>query len=107
DLRRLLAGVHRGGQDGLPLWCLLAGLPNLVGIAGKAATYSERLFRVASLGPLTPDQVVEAVVAPAAELGVEWSPDATTAVADRSDGYPFFVQVWAYHTWNAAVDDPI
>jgi type II secretory pathway predicted ATPase ExeA len=107
DLRRLLAGVHRCGQDGLPLWCLLAGLPNLVGIAGKAATYSERLFRVASLGPLTPDQVVEAVVAPAAELGVEWSPDATTAVADRSDGYPFFVQVWAYHPCNAAFDAPI
>ena len=28
-------------------------------------------------------------------------------MCDRSDGYPFFVQTWAYHTWNAAADEPI
>lgn len=107
DLRRILAGVHRCGQDGLPLWCLLAGLPNLVGIVAQAATYAERMFTVGSLGPLTPDQVAEAVAVPAAEIGVEWSSAATDGIADRSDGYPFFVQVWAYHTWNVATDDPI
>jgi hypothetical protein len=107
DLRRILAGVHRCGQDGLPLWCVLAGLPNLVGIVAKAATYAERLFTVGDLGPLTPRQVVEAVEAPAAEIGVAWADDALTAVVDRSDGFPFFVQTWAYHTWNAATDDPI
>lgn len=107
DLRRLLAGVHRCGQDGLPLWCLLAGLPNLVGIVAKAATYAERMFTVGALGPLTPAQVAAAVAEPAEELGVAWAPAALDAVADRSDGYPFFVQVWAFHTWNAARDDPI
>jgi hypothetical protein len=107
DLRRILAGVHRCGQDGLPLWCLLAGLPNLVGIAAKASTYAERMFTVDQLGPLTPDQVREAVAAPAKELAVAWAPDAIEVVVDRSDGFPFFVQVWAYHTWNAAIDEPI
>lgn len=107
DLGRILAGIHRCGQDGLPLWCLLAGLPNLVGVAAKAATYAERMFRVGNLGPLTPDQVAEAVVVPAEELGVTWEPAAAEAIADRSDGYPFFVQVWAFHTWNTAVHDPI
>lgn len=107
DLRRLLAGVHRCGQDGLPLWCLLTGLPNLVGTVARAATYAERLFTVGSLGPLSPQQVTEAVEVPAAELGVTWAPEATAAVVDRSDGYPFFVQVWAYHAWNAAIDEPI
>lgn len=107
DLRRILAGVHRCGQDGLPLWCVLAGLPNLVGVVAKATTYAERLFTVEALGPLTPAQVVEAVARPADDLGVTWAPEAVDAVADRSDGYPFFVQVWAFHTWNAAVDDPI
>jgi len=67
DLRRLLAGVHRCGQDGLPLYCLLAGLPNLVDEVAKAATYAERMFTVADLGPLTPDQVVQAIVEPAEE----------------------------------------
>lgn len=107
DLRRILAGVHRCGQDGLPVWCVLAGLPNLVGVVAKAATYAERLFTVVALGPLTPDEVRRAVVDPAIDLGVTWSDDAVEAVVDQSDGYPFFVQVWAYHTWNAARDEPI
>jgi hypothetical protein len=107
DLRRLLAGVHRCGQDGLPLYALLAGLPNLVGEVAKAATYAERMFTVADLGPLTPEQVVRAIVDPAREIGVSWSPEATGEIVDRSDGFPFFVQTWAYHTWNAATDEPI
>lgn len=107
DLRRILAGVHRCGQDGLPFWCLLTGLPNLVGLVARSATYAERLFTVGNLGPLTPDQVVEAVTVPAEQIGVEWTAEATEQIVDRSDGYPFFVQVWAYHTWNAATDEPI
>jgi hypothetical protein len=107
DLRRLLAGVHRCGQDALPLACVLAGLPDLVGDVAKAATYAERMFTVADLGALTPDQVGRAVAEPAAALGVSWAPDAIGAIVDRSDGFPFFVQTWAFHTWNVAVDDPI
>jgi len=107
DLRRLLAGVHRCGQDSLPVWCVLAGLPNLVGVVAKAATYAERLFTVEALGPLSPDQVVAAVVEPADDMGVGWAPEASSAIADLSNGYPFFVQVWAYHTWNAARDEPV
>jgi hypothetical protein len=107
DLRRILAGVHRCGQDSLPLFCVLAGLPNLVGDVARAATYAERMFTVADLGPLSADQVALAVSEPASELGVEWADDALTAIADRSDGFPFFVQTWAYHTWNVARDEPI
>jgi hypothetical protein len=107
DLRRILAGVHRCGQDGLPLYCMLAGLPNLVGEVARAATYAERMFTVADLGPLTPHEVVEAIVRPAGEMGVGWAPAATERIVDHSDGFPFFVQTWAYHTWNAAVDEPI
>ena len=107
DMRRLLAGVHRCGQDGHPLWCVLAGLPNLVGEVARAATYAERLFTVDELGPLSATEVALAVTRPAQELGVEWDPAAVGDLCDRSDGYPFFVQTWAYHTWNAAADEPI
>jgi hypothetical protein len=107
DLRRILAGVHRCNQDGLPLFAALAGLPNLVGVVASASTYAERMFRVTDLGPLNPDQVIQAIVRPAEELGVSWSKEATEAIVDHSDGYPFFVQTWAYHTWNAAHDEPI
>lgn len=107
DLRRILAGVHRCNQDGLPLFIALAGLPNLVGVVASASTYAERMFRVTDLGPLTPVEVTQAIALPAEELGVTWSPGATDAIVDHSDGYPFFVQTWAYHTWNAAHDEPI
>src|SRR3954447_2637956 len=107
DLRRVLAGVHRCSQDGLPLFCVLAGLPNLVGDVAKAATYAERMFIVSELGPLSPDEVTAAIVEPARQLGVEWDGVATESIVDRSDGFPFFVQTWAYHTWNVATDDPI
>ena len=107
DLRRILVGVRRCGQDRLPLWCLLTGLPNLVGIVAKVVTYAERMFEVSELGPLTPSQVSEAITRPATELQVEWAAEAVGAIVDRSDGYPFFVQMWAYHTWNAAMDAPI
>jgi hypothetical protein len=107
DLRRILAGVHRCNQDGLPVFIALAGLPNLMGVVASASTYAERMFRVTDLGPLTPQQVAQAVTVPAEELGVTWSAEATEAIVDHSDGYPFFVQTWAYHTWNAAHDEPI
>jgi hypothetical protein len=107
DMRRLLAGVHRCSQDGLPVFCLLAGLSNLVGEVAKAATYAERMFTVTDLGPLTPDEVRQAIVEPSADMNVRWAADATDAIVDRSDGFPFFVQTWAYHTWNSAHDDPI
>lgn len=107
DLRRVLMGVHRCSQDGLPLWCVLAGLPNLVERAAKAVTYAERMFHVERLDPLSPDQVAQAIRQPAEELGVSWADASVHAVVDRSDGYPFFVQMWGYHTWNVAADEPI
>jgi hypothetical protein len=107
DLRRLLAGIHRCGQDQLPLACVMAGLPNLVGDVAKAATYAERMFSVANLGALAEADVIEAVRAPAEELAVTWSADALAEIVERSAGYPFFVQTWAFHTWNLAKDDPI
>ena len=48
-----------------------------------------------------------AVDDPSAELGVPWAEAATEEIVDRSDGFPFFVQTWAYHSWNVAVEEPI
>ena len=46
------------------------GYPNLIGEVARAATYAERMFTVADLGPLTPDQVVQAIVEPAEEIAL-------------------------------------
>ncbi len=107
NLSQVLAAAHRASQDGLPFYLAVAGLPNLIRHVADASTYAERMFQVDELGPLSPDEVGRAVMAPARELGVHWSDAAAHAVADRTNGYPFFVQTWAFHTWNTAKDEPI
>ena len=107
QLAAVLGALHAGGQRQLPLWGALAGLPNLLGRAAKAKTYAERMFTVAELGPLERSPAIAAVREPAAELGVSFSRPALDAIVVASAGYPYFLQTWAYHTWNVARDDPI
>jgi hypothetical protein len=107
SLGQLLTAVHTAGQDSLPLWAALAGLPNLLGVVSKARTYAERMFLVAELGALGPVDADRAVREPALELGERWADDAVEAVVAAASGYPYFLQVWAYHCWNATIDDPI
>lgn len=107
ELGELLAALHQAGQEQVPLWGAIAGLPNVVGIVSRSRTYAERMFTVASLDALSAADVGRALRVPAEELGVRWSDGAVEAIAERSAGYPFFVQTWAYHAWNAASHDPI
>lgn len=106
-LAALLGSLHATDQAQLPVWAALAGLPNLLGMAAKAKTYAERMFTVAELGPLPAPVATEAIVTPAAELGVSLDPEAAAAVVADAGGYPYFLQSWGYHLWNVAVDDPI
>lgn len=107
QLAALLGSLHATDQARLPVWAALAGLPNLLGRAAKAKTYAERMFTVAELGPLPEPAATEAIVTPAAELGVSLDPRAAAAVVAEAGGYPYFLQSWAYHLWNVASDDPI
>src|SRR5262249_26164259 len=44
EFSALIMAVHRISQKQLPLVLVGAGLPQLVGLAGKAKSYAERLF---------------------------------------------------------------
>ena len=44
---------------------------------------------------------------PAREFGVELTPAAVDRVVTESSGYPYFLQEWGYHVWNAAPASPI
>ena len=44
ELSALISAMHRCAQEKLPLTLVAAGLPQLVGRAGKAKSYAERLF---------------------------------------------------------------
>jgi len=85
---------------------LAAGLPSVQGIATMAATFGERtLFEEVS--KLSDRSVRTAIVEPARERGVTYSSEALELLVKKSNGYPFFVQLFAYNAWSHAKGNDI
>ncbi len=103
-LGALITAIHRVTQCDLPVVVVGSGLPQLPGLAGDAKSYAERLFEFPEIGPLGRDDARAALLVPVEEHGVEMTPDAVEAIVDRAQGYPYFLQEWGYHVWNAADD---
>ena len=102
-----IGAVHRTTQLNLPVVLVAAGLPQLRALAGQARTYTERLFSFPEVGALTPDEARDALVLPAEDLQAGFESAAIDAIIAESRGYPYFVQEWGYHAWNAAPGDQI
>ena len=64
DLAALIMALHRVGQKQLPIMLIGAGLPQLVGIVGRARSYAERLFLYPPVGALTEAEAIEAIQSP-------------------------------------------
>ena len=99
--------VDRINQRNLPLILIGAGLPQLVGLAGKAKSYAERLFDFPRIGPLSTVDVQNALQGPLRRERVEFTTDALAEVIKITEGYPYFLQEWGYHAWNLAPKSPI
>lgn len=107
ELAALVTAVHRTTQLGLPVILTGAGLPQLPALVGAARSYAERLFEFPVVSSLPPAEAAAAIVVPARECGVELTPAAVDRVVTESAGYPYFLQEWGYHVWNAAPASPI
>ncbi len=107
DLSALLVAVHRVSQKGLPLTVVGAGLPQLVGNAGEAKSYAERLFLFPELGPLGPTDARKALQEPAKAAGAEFTETALDEIIRVTHGYAYFLQEWGYIAWNNADSSPI
>lgn len=107
ELSALISAIHRTTQLNLPVVLVGAGLPQLPGLAGSAKSYAERLFEFPEIGSLTPDDARDALAIPAAEEGVEFTSEALNLILGATHGYPYFLQEWGYHVWNAAATSPI
>lgn len=107
ELGALISAIHRTTQLDLPVVVVGAGLPQLPGLAGEAKSYAERLFEFPEIGPLAPDDARAALIVPAQERGVDLSEEAVDAIIERAQGYPYFLQEWGYHVWNAADTSPV
>jgi hypothetical protein len=91
----------------MPLLLFGAGLPQLAKLAGEAKSYAERLFDYPPIGALDADSERHALTAPAEREGVKYAKDALEYVVDQTGRYPFFLQVWGAHCWEAAAKSPI
>ncbi len=102
DFAALIVAMHRINQSNLPVILIGAGLPSVRGLAGRAKSYAERLFDYPSIGPLDEDGVRDAVQTPARREDANFSDQALQLIGKITQGYPYFVQEWAYQTWNNA-----
>jgi hypothetical protein len=107
DLGALIMAMHKISQRQQPLLLFGGGLPQLAKLAGDAKSYAERLFDYPPIGPLEAAAARQALVEPAKREGVTYSKDALDYVIEQTGGYPFFLQVWGSHCWNAAAKSPI
>jgi AAA ATPase domain len=107
ELAALITAIHRTVQLGLPVILVGAGLPQLPGLAGNAKSYAERLFDFPEIDRLDDDDAAAGLTMPAKEQGVELSADALEKLLEFTHGYPYFLQEWGYHVWNAAPRSPI
>ena len=103
----LIMALHKCTQKNLPITIIGAGLPQLVGQAGRAKSYAERLFEYPSIRPLPKTAANEALVVPARNLGVEYEEGALEEIFRHTQGYPYFLQEWGKHSWQCAAHSPI
>lgn len=107
DLSALIVAIHRVSQKSLPVILFGAGLPQIAKLAGDAKSYSERLFRYPPVDKLDREAALAAIEKPLADEDAAITPEAVEKVYSRTQGYPYFLQEWGYHSWDVAGASPI
>jgi AAA ATPase domain len=107
QLEALITALHRAAQRQLPVVLVGAGLPQLRGKMGRAKSYAERLFDFPEIGALDDESARAAIAKPARAQGVEYSAEALTEIVRETRAYPYFLQEWGKHAWEAATQSPI
>ncbi len=107
ELAALIIALHRAAQQQLPVILVGAGLPQLRGRMGKAKSYAERLFDFPEIGPLSPQGARSAIRKPVEAQNVAINDDALERIIEKTHRYPYFLQEWGKHSWDAAEASPI
>lgn len=107
QLAALITALHACNQNQLPVVLVGAGLPQLRGRTGRAKSYAERLFDFPEIGALSPAAARIAIAKPADAQGVAIHADALERILQETLRYPYFLQEWGKHAWDAAKSSPI
>jgi len=103
----LIMALHKCTQNQLPVILIGAGLPQLVGQAGRAKSYAERLFEYPNIGPLSREAAKKALESPAHKYSVSYDKNAMDEILLQTMCYPYFLQEWGKHSWQCAKQSPI
>lgn len=106
DFSALLTAIHRLSQTELPVILMIAGLPQIAGLAGEAKSYAERLFHYIKIDSLAPAKAKDAIKIPIENLGVEISANAIESILAHTGRYPFYIQAFAKVIWDES-ENPI
>jgi hypothetical protein len=107
EMSALIMALHQVSQRKLPLVMYAAGLPLILGLAGRSKSYAERLFAYPSISVLSPIAARQALEKPVEALGVTFEPAAVEAILEKTGRYPYFLQQWGHEAWNIAQVSPI
>lgn len=107
ELAVLVTVMHRMSQRNLPVMLVGAGLPQLRGQMGRAKSYAERLFDFPVVGPLSGADARAAIAKPIRDEGADITEPALQDIVANTQGYPYFLQEWGKHAWDAADASPI
>lgn len=107
QLAALISALHRASQKQLPITMVAAGLPQLLGQMGRAKSYAERLFEFVAIGPLDDSAARDAIRLPIEREEEAIEEQALAAIVAATQGYPYFLQEWGKHSWDAATASPI
>ena len=106
DLSAFIVALHSISQRQLPLLFFGAGLPQIAKLTGEAKSYSERLFDFPEVDKLKPKSAMKALVNPVKRAGYMYDESALDHILKETDRYPFFLQLWGFHTWEVAKSSP-
>lgn len=90
----LVSAVLTLQRSDVPVALVVSGLPHLLAQLRQARTYDESLFRGEVLGPLDGTASRQALERPLAGTGIMMDADLVDQVVARTEGYPYFIQVW-------------
>jgi len=107
ELAALITALHKTAQRQLPVIMAGAGLPQLRGHMGSAKSYAERLFDFPEIGPLDKKASEDAIRKPIEDEKARINNDALALIVKETHGYPYFLQEWGKHAWDAARSSPI
>ncbi len=102
ELSALIMAIHRVTQRGLPLVMIAAGLPQILGLAGKSKSYAERLFEYPPVDKLSDEDAKDAILSPLLKQQINATDEALEEIIRKTHGYPYFLQQWGHESWNVA-----